>query len=244
MRCAVISDIHANLEALRAVLARIIELGADRIVCLGDVVGYNADPNECIDLMRSKGTACVMGNHDAAACGIEEPDVFNTNAQQAVYWTREHLTGENRSYLRALPRAKQINDLFLCHGTVNDTNHYLLYDSDAQENFTLMEELLGRPRLCFFGHTHIKTAYSAAGPVLERELADEMRLSGNKRYLVNPGSVGQPRDGDPQAAFLIYDAREQTVVFHRVEYDIAACQDKIIRAGLPARLAERLSQGR
>jgi len=243
MRYAILSDIHANLEAFRAVLARIEELRADLVLCLGDVVGYSADPNACVDLVRSEGIACVMGNHDAAVCGIEEPDNFNLNARQAVYWTRERLTGENRSYVRELPRAMQIGDLFLCHGMINDTNNYLLFDSDARENFTLMEELPGRPLLCFFGHTHIKAAYSLAGPVLSRELGDEILLSGDKRYLINPGSIGQPRDRDPRAAFLLYDARERTIAFHRVAYDIAACQDKIIRAGLPARLAERLSQG-
>ena len=148
MRLAILSDIHANLEAFRAVLARIKELRADRLLCLGDVVGYSADPNACVDLMRSEGIACVMGNHDAAASGMVEPDHFNLPARQAVYWTRERLTGENRSYLRELPRVMQIEDLFLCHGTINDTNHYLLYDSDARENFTLMEDLPKRPRLC------------------------------------------------------------------------------------------------
>jgi len=244
MRYAVLSDIHANLEAFHAVLARTTALGADRVFCLGDVAGYNADPNECIDLVRSNGIACIMGNHDAAVCGIEEPDHFNQNARLAAIWTREHLTGENRSYLRELPRILQIDDCFLCHGTVNNTNRYLLYESDAQENFTLMEDLPGRPRLCFFGHTHIKAAYSMDGQVLARALSDEIHLSSDGRYLANPGSVGQPRDGDPRAAFLIYDTQERSIVFHRVEYDIAACQKKILQAGLPARLAERLIMGR
>jgi predicted phosphodiesterase len=244
MRCAVLADIHGNLEAFRAVLARIRDLHVDRMICLGDIVGYNADPNACIDLVRSKGIACVMGNHDAASSGIAEPDNFNVNARQAVLWTRQRLTGENRAFLRELPRSAQIDDMILCHGTIDDTNSYLLYDSDARENFTLMEELPGRPQICFFGHTHIRAAYSMDGPDLARELADEMPLFTSKRYLVNPGSVGQPRDGDPRAAFLIYDATEQAIVFHRVEYDIAACQKKILQAGLPPRLAERLSLGR
>ena len=244
MRYAILSDIHANLEAFRAVLAMIGKLGADRVLCLGDIVGYGADPNACVDLVRSEGIVSVMGNHDAAACGIEEPDHFNLNARQALYWTRGRLTPENRGYLQELPRAMQIEELFFCHGTVNETNRYLLYDSDAQENFTLMEQLPGSPRLCFFGHTHIRVSYSIAGPVVGREPADGMFLADDKRYLVNPGSVGQPRDGDARAAFLLYDAQEHTIAFHRVEYDIASCQDKIIQAGLPARLAERLAMGR
>jgi predicted phosphodiesterase len=243
MRYAILSDIHANLEAFRAVLARTAELRADRVLCLGDVVGYHADPNECIDLLRSNGIACVMGNHDAAACGIEEPDSFNPAARTAVLWTREVLTAENRGFLRDLPRHLQIDDMVLCHGSIRDTNQYILFDSDVWENFSLMEELPERPRTCFFGHTHVRAAYSLAPPLLSRELADEMPLSDDKWYLVNPGGLGQPRDGDPRAPFLIYDTADRTVVFHRAEYDIAACQRKILHAGLPARLAERLRMG-
>jgi predicted phosphodiesterase len=244
MRYAILSDIHANLEAFRAVLARTAELGTDRVICLGDIVGYYADPNACVDLVRSEGVICILGNHDAVACGIEEPDVFNLEARTAILWTRERLLPENRSFLSGLPRVMQIDDMFLCHGSISDTNRYLLYDSDARENFALMVELPGRPLTCFFGHTHARAAYSLAGPVLAQELGDAILLSSNKRYLINPGSVGQPRDNDPRAAFIIYDAQERTVVFHRVGYDIASCRDKILRASLPTRLAERLMTGR
>jgi diadenosine tetraphosphatase ApaH/serine/threonine PP2A family protein phosphatase len=244
MRYAILSDIHANLEAFRAVLARIAELGADRMLCLGDVVGYHADANACVDLVRSENMACVMGNHDTAACGIKEPDSFNPAARAAVLWTRGVLTAENKEFLRGLPRHLQINDMVLCHGSINDTDQYIFKDGEVRENLAVMETLPSKPLVCFYGHTHMKAAYSLAGGVLSRVLSDKILLTGGTRYLINPGGVGQPRDGDPQTPFLIYDAAERTVVFHRVEYDIAACQRKILRAGLPARLAARLAIGR
>jgi diadenosine tetraphosphatase ApaH/serine/threonine PP2A family protein phosphatase len=244
MRYAILSDIHANLEAFHAVLARTAELGADQVLCLGDVVGYNADPNACVDIVRNKGIACIMGNHDAAACGIEEPDSFNPAARAAVLWTREVLTAENKEFLRGLPRYLQFGDMVLCHGSINDTDQYIFEDSDVRENLAVMETLPNSPQVCFYGHTHMKAAYSIAGGVLSRVLSDKILLTAGTRYLINPGGAGQPRDGDPQTPFLIYDTADRTVVFHRVEYDIAACQRKILQAGLPARLAERLAMGR
>ncbi|NTW58764.1 MAG: metallophosphoesterase family protein [Nitrospirae bacterium] len=244
MRYAILSDIHANLEAFHAVLARTVELGADRKLCLGDVVGYHADPNACVDLVRSENIACVMGNHDAAACGIEEPDSFNPAARAAVLWTREVLTAENKEFLRGLPRHLQVGDAVLCHGSINDTDKYILEDSDVHENFAVMEMLPSWPQVCFYGHTHMKAAFSITGGVVSGVLSDKILLSSGTRYLINPGGVGQPRDGDPQSPFLIHDTADRTVIFHRVEYDIAACQRKVLRAGLPARLAERLAMGR
>jgi diadenosine tetraphosphatase ApaH/serine/threonine PP2A family protein phosphatase len=244
MRYAVLSDIHGNLEAFRVVLARVAELRADRVLCLGDVVGYNADPNACVNIVRNEGIACVMGNHDAAACGIEEPDSFNPAARVAVLWTREALTEENKEFLRGLPRLLQFSGMILCHGSINDRDYYIFEDSDVRENLAVMETLSSRPQLCFYGHTHMKAAYSLSGGALFRVLLDKIFLAGNTRYLINPGGVGQPRDGDPHTPFLIYDTADRTIVFHRVEYDIAACQRKILRAGLPSWLAERLAMGR
>jgi predicted phosphodiesterase len=243
MRYAVLSDIHGNLEALTAVLVRIAELGADGFLCLGDIVGYNADPNACIEIVRSEGMVAVLGNHDAAACGLSEPDSFNPWARHAVLWTRRQLSGENREYLRGLPREHAMSGLFLCHGAIHDTDRYLLTMKDLHENFSLMDGLEGRPRICFYGHTHLQQAFSKTGSAVSREKVAALRLDEGKRYLVNPGAVGQPRDNEPKAAFLVYDEGEQRITFHRVEYDIAACQDKIIRAGLPPRLAERLAEG-
>ncbi len=243
MRYAVLSDIHGNLEALTAVLHRVSAMEVDRLLCLGDTAGYGADPNECIDIVRSERMISVLGNHDSAACGLTEPDGFNPWARQAVLWTRQQLTPENRDYLRGMPRETVVDGLFLCHGAIHDTDRYLLYLDDVQETFAAMEELPGSPRRCFHGHTHVKTAFSASGRMLVREFSDDLRLHRDRRYLVNPGAVGQPRDGDPRAAFVVYDVADERMTFHRVEYDIRSCQDKIIRAGLPARLAERLTLG-
>jgi predicted phosphodiesterase len=243
MRTAVIADIHANLEALQAVLERIHALNVDEIVCLGDIVGYNANPNECVEIMREKKIACVLGNHDASAAGIEEPVHFNLLARKAVLWTRGVLVEKNRRFLIDLPRERQVHDFFLFHGSIHDTNRYLLTRGDAVDNFQLLAGLPEGPRLGFFGHTHVGTASIDHQGRISSDLSSELSLSSGKRYLINPGSVGQPRDGDPRASFLVYDRDDRTVLVFRAEYDIKMCQDKIVRAGLPPQLAWRLEQG-
>ena len=243
LRIAIIADIHANLEALQAVLERIHALNVDEIVCLGDIVGYNGNPNECADILRRDKILSVLGNHDACAAGLEEPYRFNALARSALLWTREQLTEENRSFLLELPREKRVHDCILFHGSIHDTNRYILSRDDVEQNFQSLAGLPGALHFGFFGHTHIRMALcDNQGSVLMRK-ALELALSPDKRYLINPGSVGQPRDGDPRAAFLVYDATDHVVFFHRVEYVIRRCQDKIIRAGLPPQLAERLEKG-
>jgi len=244
MRYAVLSDIHGNLEALRAVLERVAALDADRILCCGDIVGYNADPKACVAIVRSEGIMSVLGNHDAVACGLMEPERFTARARRAALWTRDRIDDEERAFLLGLPREKRISSLFLCHGTVHDTDHYLLTVGDTEDAFRLLAGLPGRPAVCFFGHTHVQAAFRMTGEKIAVERRELFPLERGSRYLVNPGAVGQPRDGDPRASFVIYDEAEQTVSFHRVEYDLAACQDKIIRAGLPPELAARLELGR
>ncbi len=244
MRTAVIADIHANLEALTAVLERMKALKATKIVCLGDMVGYNANPNETLDICRKEKILCVLGNHDASASGIEEPEDFNPEARAAVLWTRERLTVENREFLRKLPRERRFRNCFVFHGSIHDTDRYILYRDDAVENFNRLGSLPGRVSLGFFGHTHVRTVLSLEADVLAASISSkDLALSSEKRYLINPGSVGQPRGGDPRAAFLVYDDKNRRITFHNVEYDVRACQEKIIRAGLPPELAERLSRG-
>jgi predicted phosphodiesterase len=243
MRTAVIADIHANLEALQAVLGRIAELAVDEIVCLGDIVGYNANPNECVAIIRSEKIVSVLGNHDASASKGEEPNRFNTHARSAIFWTREHLTEENRLFLLNLPREKRAHDFILMHGSIHDTNRYLLSRQDAVDNFHALEGLPGDVKLGFFGHTHIGTAFIDHQGSISSDLSSELSLSSGKRYLINPGSVGQPRDGDPRASFLVYDGDDRTVWFFRVTYDIKTSQDRIVRAGLPPQLAWRLELG-
>jgi predicted phosphodiesterase len=243
MRIAIIADIHANLEALQAVLEQIHALKVDEIVCLGDIVGYNANPNECVDSLRKEKILSVLGNHDACASGLEEPYRFNALAQRALFWTREHLTEENRSFLVDLPREKRVHDSFLFHGSIHDTNRYILSRDDVVNNFQSLAGLAGALKLGYFGHTHVRTALCDSQGSVSMIKSLELALSPDKRYLINPGSVGQPRDGDPRAAFLVYDSTEHFIIFHRIEYDFRKCQDKVIRAGLPPQLAERLGQG-
>jgi predicted phosphodiesterase len=243
MRRAVISDIHANLEALQAVLERIKEQEVEEILCLGDSVGYNADPNECLDILRSMNVTCVLGNHDASAAGLEEPEDFNPLALTAVLWTRERLTPDNKQFLADLPRERKSGSLLLFHGAIHDTDRYLLYREDAVENFRLLAET-PEVTIGFFGHTHIRAALSSQKGVISFQLVpEELKVQSGHHYLINPGSVGQPRDGDPRASFLVYDDRRARITFHRVAYDIRACQEKILRAGLPPQLAERLAWG-
>lgn len=244
MRTAVISDIHANLEALTAVFERIKALKVDDVVSLGDMVGYNANPNEVLDILRKEKAACIIGNHDACAAGLEEPDDFNPFARAAVLWTREKLTKESRQFLEGLPRERYVRDFFIFHGSIHDTDRYILYRDDARYNFDLLADLSGPVSIGFFGHTHVRIALVEQSGIISTALAAEgLDLVSGKRYLINPGSVGQPRDGDPRAAFLVYDDEDRKVTFHRVEYDMRTCQDKIIAAGLPPRLAERLQWG-
>lgn len=243
MRYAVISDVHANLEALSAVISKIAELKTNRILCLGDIVGYNTNPNEVIDILKSEKALCIKGNHDAVACGLEEPDAFNPLARRAALWTREQLLKESNDFLRSLPRELKVDNFFIFHGSIHDTNRYIFDEEDIKENSLLMEKLTGAPQIGFFGHTHVRTACSYYRGVVSHELSEELHLSDSKMYLINPGSVGQPRDGDPRAAFLVYDSRDKKVSFYRIGYDITACQDKIIKAGLPPQLATRLEMG-
>lgn len=250
MKYAIISDPHSNLEALRAVLAKIKTLGVDKSVCLGDIVGYNADPNECVELLRSSAISTVMGNHDSCAAGLKEPVGFNPAAKKAVLWTRSILTEENAEYLKSLPRSIRVaGDIMAVHGWVNDTDRYIFGPKDAAMNFSILKRAAAERAemargVCFFGHTHVPAAYMSEDE-RARELDREMMTidTDGGLYLVNPGSVGQPRDRDPRASFLIYDTKDHSVSYHRVQYDIDKTMRKIINAGLPEMLAERLKRG-
>ena len=244
MLYAVISDIHSNLEALTASLNEIDRIKADKIVCLGDIVGYNPNPNECVELLRERNVQCVMGNHDSRAAGLADASDFNLMAARAIEWTRGVLTPENRAFLAALPKSRLIDGRFLAvHGWVNDTDRYIFGESDATKNFGLLRELKKPARLCFFGHTHVHAAYIEDDGEAHLVEADSVKLAKGKRYLLNPGAIGQPRDRDPRASFAVYDHGAGKVTFHRVDYDIQLTVAKLLEAGLPERLAERLKLG-
>ncbi|HXW04641.1 MAG TPA: metallophosphoesterase family protein [Vicinamibacterales bacterium] len=247
MRYLIVSDLHANLEAFEAVLAVAPPPTWDRFIVLGDLVGYGAAPNAVIDRVRSlRPFAIIRGNHDKAACGIEDASNFNHIARVAAAWTGETLTPENRDYLRGLPAGPVTIDdrVEICHGSPFDEDHYIF---DADDAWRAIET--GERQLCLFGHTHLPVVFQRTGDHFEGFVpeGDEdvtLRLESGVRYVVNPGSVGQPRDGDPRAAFALYDSDTLTLQLRRVAYPVDAAQRRIIGAGLPASLANRLAVGR
>ncbi len=243
MRFAIISDIHANIEALQAFFEAIEKDPVDSIVCLGDLVGYNASPNECVDLIRRKKIRSVMGNHDARAAGIEDLTDFNLLAADAIEWTRGVLTEENREFLAKLPRSRRVGGLFYAiHGSINDTDRYIYGAADAQRNFRLLDKIKGIS-ICFFGHTHVPIAYLGAKDSVRMNLDSTIKLKKGASYLINPGGLGQSRDKDPRGSYAVFDSETMVVTFHRIEYDIDATVEKILEAGLSQRLAERLKLG-
>ena len=247
MRYFVISDIHANLEALEAVLAAGTSLHYDRLLVLGDLVGYGADPNLVIERIRDvKPHALIRGNHDKVGSGIESPDGFNAVARSAIRWTYDALTETNREWLAQLPEGPILVDEFIeiCHGTPFDEDAYVFDDLDALRAIHAAE----RP-VCLFGHTHVQVGYSLDADQFNMTTAEERRplnvgFHNGARHLVNPGSVGQPRDGDARAGYALVDTDTHEIAIYRLEYPIARAQAKIIEAGLPEVLAQRLAVGR
>jgi predicted phosphodiesterase len=237
---AVISDIHGNLEALEAVLRDLPE-ESSIVYCLGDVIGYGANPDECCDIVRELGMPVISGNHDLAVTDLEtDLNWFNPVAAAAVVWTREHLSRENADFLRTRPRMIETRDALFVHGSVRDPDEYIINAASAQDNLEILRSHYPGIPICFFGHTHVKTVTpSPNGPVIEAHTLD---LSSNGPYLVNPGSVGQPRDGDTFASYVLVEG--ERVRYRFVEYDIAKAQAKIRSAGLPGMLADRLAVGR
>jgi diadenosine tetraphosphatase ApaH/serine/threonine PP2A family protein phosphatase len=242
---AVISDIHANLEALQAVLREIPE-ETEEIYCLGDVIGYGASPNECCELVRAYEMPVISGNHDLAVTDLSTDLAwFNPVAAAAIEWTREQMTQENADFLRTRPRTLQKDGTLFVHGSVRDPDEYIINASTARENLAILKADYPEIRVCFFGHTHVKTvAPSPDGPSSGSH--DTLDLGSDGPYLVNPGSVGQPRDGDTFASYvLVEDVQDGPLVTYRfVEYDVEKAQAKIRTAGLPGMLADRLAYGR
>jgi diadenosine tetraphosphatase ApaH/serine/threonine PP2A family protein phosphatase len=242
VKIAVISDIHANAEAFDRVLLEISERGVDGIMCLGDIVGYNADPNPCVDIVKQSKIPSLLGNHDAVACGIEEPWGFNVVALTAALWTRNQLTEPNKVFLRGLHDQQLLNSSFLAvHGAPSDRDTYLFSWDDVRPEFDYLRQC--GASVCFFGHTHCQGIFSESGARTPDE-DGHLKLEEGELYFVNPGSVGQPRDGDARAAFAIFDTELRELDLIRVEYDRKTTADKISQAGLPLFLAERLMMGR
>jgi diadenosine tetraphosphatase ApaH/serine/threonine PP2A family protein phosphatase len=235
----IVSDIHGNREALEAVLADARGL-YDRIVCLGDLAGYGADPNFTVEWARSNVAAIVRGNHDKVCAGLDSLYSYRPAARAAAEWSLHALSAENRAYLERLPRGPLPYEGFdLVHGSPLDEDEYLMTTTDVE---AIRREI--ETPLSFFGHTHLQGGFLIArNGVKTIDPHWALELEPDYMYLVNPGSVGQPRDGDPHAAYAIYSPKERVVEFRRVAYDVAAAAEKIRAAGLPESLASRLSTG-
>ncbi len=240
MRIALFGDIHANLEALEAVLADAAGQDVTDYVCMGDIVGYNADPSACLKRVRAMECPTVKGNHDEDASGNHSLDSMNPVAAAALEWTRRQLTDEQRQWLRRLRMVRQVSDFTVVHSTLDQPAHwnYVTNRFDAMSNFSYQFT-----RLCFHGHTHVPRVYVKSDRVQE-VTAESLIIEDSAKYFINVGSVGQPRDGDWRACYAIYDIEDKKVVFRRIEYDIAETQRKILAAGLPEMLAERIAEGR
>ncbi|MFP3941223.1 MAG: metallophosphoesterase family protein [Thermoanaerobaculia bacterium] len=246
MKYLILSDMHGNLVALEAVLRRVRRKRFDAILVLGDLVGYGAAPNQVVERIRRLPgrVVTVRGNHDKVAAGIDSGESFNQVALAAATWTARRLTRPNRSYLRDLPAGPRdvAEGLAVCHGAPVDEDRYLFSERDAAEVFAEWDV-----SVTFFGHTHVTSLFARdGGRILVRQLGGgrgEVELDPEAQYLVNPGSIGQPRDGDARASYMTYDSTRRLVRWFRVEYPVEDAQRRIRKAGLPDVLAERLAAG-
>jgi diadenosine tetraphosphatase ApaH/serine/threonine PP2A family protein phosphatase len=240
MRFAIFGDIHANLHALQAVLADAEELSCTHYVCMGDIVGYNAFPSECLQIVRDMDCPVVKGNHDEQVSIDIAQEGLNPLAEESLEWTRNHLSTPDLQWLRELRMQRQVRDFTIVHATL-DTPHkwgYVTTQLDAAASFSYQHT-----GLCFIGHTHVPKAYLRDGTPRSLPL-DNLPIQKNQKYLINVGSVGQPRDGDWRASYCIYDTDTSEVVLRRLPYDIEGAQRAILAAGLPPKLASRLAIGR
>ena len=244
MKIALISDIHSNLEALQAVKEDIEKKGFDEIYCLGDIVGYGANPNECIEMVRTMCKACIMGNHDHACIGSTSIEMFNPYAKLAVKWTMEHMSEESTNFLKSLNFIYKLDHkTMLVHSSPFEPDkwNYILSEYDALIAFSC----LNSEQLVFIGHSHQPLLFfESQNQDIHYSIINSLTLDKQQRYIVNIGSVGQPRDLNPKSCYVGIDTEENTVEYYRIGYDIETAVKKIIDAGLPQILAERLKYGK
>ena len=240
MLYAIFSDIHANLEAFQTVLDDARSQGATDYVCLGDIVGYNADPVACLEMVREMQCPVVKGNHDEQSSENSDIAYFNALAAKAIQWTRDQLSPSHKDWLRALKFSRVVRNFTIVHSTLDSPSSwgYIISELDASASFSYQHT-----QLCFYGHTHVPRAFVRDQRVIELP-SESMLIEPGKKYFVNVGSVGQPRDMDWRASYVLYSPTQQSLTWRRLEYDIAKTQSKIIAAGLPERLATRLAEGR
>lgn len=245
MKSLIVSDLHSNAEALKAVMNRVRRKKFDRVICLGDFVGYGAQPNQVLDFMRTAKAAklYIRGNHDRVAAGVDEGEEFNAAAKFAAFWTRDHLSAPNRRFLQKLPLGPiRKGEVLVCHGAPHNEDEYVFNESHARQIFDWDDA-----PITLYGHTHLPVIFSmdARGHIRGAAVRGEaiVKLDPSLRYLINPGSVGQPRDRNPHASFAMLDLGKLTVQFFRAEYNVEKTQQSILKAGLPPILAYRLSHG-
>lgn len=240
MKYAIIADIHANLEALEVVLDDIKAQGCSHVVCLGDVVGYNANPKECLDIIRGMNIPCVKGNHDEYCSTEVGLEGFNPHAEVAIQWTREQLSENDRQWLRDLKYIRMLSSFTLVHATLDGPQRwgYVFDKLAAAASFTYQNT-----SVCFFGHTHVPLTF-VRDTAVRGGTYSKFKTEAGKKYFINVGSVGQSRDGVAKATYVIYNMPESSIELRRLDYDIAKAQKKILAAGLPSRLADRLAEGR
>ncbi len=240
MKYAIIADIHANLEALEVVLDDIKTQGCTHVACLGDVVGYNANPKECLEIIRGMNIPCVKGNHDEYCSSEEGLEGFNPHAEEAIQWTRSQLSEDDRKWLRDLKYMRMISGFTLVHATLDGPQRWGYVFDKLAAAASMTYQNTG---VCFFGHTHVPLAFVKDSQVRGGTYS-KFKIEQGKKYFVNVGSVGQSRDGVAKATYVVFDVTEGTIELRRLDYDMATTQKKIVDAGLPPRLAERLAQGR
>lgn len=242
MRIGILSDIHSNLEAFEAVINYAENEKVDEYLCLGDIVGYGTNPNRCVEIVRDLTPKIVAGNHDYGVCGKTDIYYFNDVARQAIKWTRKNISAENVDFIKSLPLKIEDENSVFVHSTPSSPEkwNYIMNMYDSIKEFKQLKK-----KLCFIGHSHQPVIFSMTSDYeVSSSIDDSLIFNKNKKYIVNAGSIGQPRDGNPKASFLLYDTDKNKITYSRIEYDIKKTQDKIIKAGLPAFLAKRLEIGK
>ncbi|MFO8052859.1 MAG: metallophosphoesterase family protein [Candidatus Omnitrophota bacterium] len=240
MRYGIFSDIHSNLEALTEAINYFNSQKIDRFICLGDIVGYGPNPQECLEIINKLKPKTIAGNHDWATVEKFNPDFFNWHAREAIFWTRRHINKTGWKYLHSLPLLYQ-EDKFQCvHGSLDKPKefNYTITSHQAQVNFSLLNQ-----QLCFIGHSHLAEVFSQKENQIKHLRKEKITIKNDKRYIVNVGSIGQPRDGDPRLSLCIYDTDKQLLSFKRIKYNIKKTANKITKNKLPEFLAQRLYLG-
>ena len=241
MRYGIFGDIHSNLEAFQEVIKAYKGEDVDRYICVGDIVGYGADPHWCIEELKNLDAKTVCGNHDWASVGLLDTDYFNYAARAAVKWTQENLITEEKEFLKSLGPVINEENFSVVHGSLDrpESFYYIMDIASANRCFQKMET-----SLCFIGHSHVSVIFFMEGDKIRYTFENFIKIKPEVKYIVNVGSIGQPRDGNPKASFSIFDSDRMTIKTQRVEYDIEAAKNKILKAGLPEILGYRLLEGR